>query len=246
MAHFTKGWWAHNWNLWQILFALIVILIKDEATILLMSRQLSCRDMYKIVTWSGRYCSSDSQPNCVIFVSWTFKPLVKWVPDVSRHSRSILNYWLNDMYIPRSLHWQCEYMIVHYFIPVYLLAIFYKLTYVYKQLCVTSRIELHVYIYRVSMVPFRGKMLENQFIKLWYPTKNAWPHFQQHVIDTHETTFQHISCLTCVQMAKGSAGRVHHASKIVINIGSINAGWGNGWCLTAPSHYLNRRWIIVY
>ena len=45
-----------------------------------MSRQLSCRDMCKIVAWSDKYFTSKSNPK--FYKIWILSTFVKWVPNV--------------------------------------------------------------------------------------------------------------------------------------------------------------------
>ena len=56
-----KGLWVHNETLVKISVALIVILVSKQLTSFLMPRQLSCRDMCKIVTWFSHQCQIKSK-----------------------------------------------------------------------------------------------------------------------------------------------------------------------------------------
>ena len=50
-SHFTRGSWAHYWNLLKIIMLWLWFWCSNQVTNLHMSRQLSCRDMCKFMTW---------------------------------------------------------------------------------------------------------------------------------------------------------------------------------------------------
>ena len=68
-TRFTNNLWAHNWNLVQIFFAEVMILMiqsdhkfesSNQITNLHRSRQQSCRDLCKIMTWLDHHFSSNN------------------------------------------------------------------------------------------------------------------------------------------------------------------------------------------
>ena len=88
------GSWAHKWNLAKIMFSLILIQMKYQVIILHMSRQLSCRDMCKIVTWFDNYSLHKRYISFKRFGLWAHKPFAKWSPVLPRHniqSNHVLN-----------------------------------------------------------------------------------------------------------------------------------------------------------
>ena len=64
---------------WRIILLLFEKWWSDQITILHMSRQLSCRDMCKFVTWSDYYNHTFSTRELFQFQLWAHKHFAKWV-----------------------------------------------------------------------------------------------------------------------------------------------------------------------
>ena len=73
--NFRNSLWAHKWNIVKINLMRFLFNCFNRVTILLTSRQLSCREMCKIVTWSHYHWSRQRRTHFYVIGLWAPKLL---------------------------------------------------------------------------------------------------------------------------------------------------------------------------